>query len=137
MRHVSYALNIPGADGQAGTSQDIRDLREATVAIHGGGTFSFIVQVKVSAKPAPTVVPAGNLGNVAAPTTTKPAADVPPAGDVNNDWIDLKTLTANGLVAIADAVSGAPFAVTHVRIFRTTGDGAQKAVVAGRDSRTK
>lgn len=136
MNHEVLSLDIPSADGNAGVSKDIRDLREACVFIHGGGTFSFKVQVKVSGKAAPAVVPAGNPSHTVPPTTAKPAADVPTAADNNDDWFDLKTaIVATAVVPIADQTSGAPLAVTHVRIFRTSGDNAQKASVAGRNSR--
>lgn len=135
MRHVTTLLNIAASDGNPGTAVDVRCLRELTVAITGGGAFSFKVQGKISPSAAPTVVPAGNPGVVAAPTTAKPAVDVPSV-TTNDDWVDLTgAIVANSILAIANA-AGAPLAVTHVRIYRTTGDNAQRAIVAGRDTRT-
>lgn len=139
MRHTVIALNIPAVNATGGIPADIRDLREATVYVHGAGTYSLKVQVKISGKLAATVVPAGNPGTVAPPTTSKPATDVPGSGpDFNDDWVDLSTaITANAIVPIADQVTGAPLAVTHVRIFRTTLTDMPKANVGGRDARSK
>lgn len=138
MRHVVLDLNMPTVNGTAGTSRDIRDLREGTVFIHGTGTFSVKVQGKISGHAAPTVVPAGNPSQVAPPTTTKPAADVPASGpDNNDDWVDISgSITTTSLVALGDA-AGNPYALTHVRIFGTTLTNAPKACVGGRDARTK
>lgn len=120
MGHTVYGLNIANADNTAGTAQDIRDLLYPTVFIHGSGTYSLKVQVKISGK--------------ATPTTVKPAADIPAPPDVNDDWFDLKTgIVANAMVPIADPVSGAPISATHVRIYRTSlSAGSVAADVGGR-----
>jgi len=112
MRHEARTLEVPTVNGTAGAARDIRDLQKPAVFLHAVGavTFDFKLQVKVSA-----------------------------AQDSNDDWIDLTgSITAKGVYPIADQTTGAPLAVTHVRIYRTTNAvGTLSANVSGLNARTE
>lgn len=112
MRHETIALDIATADAQAGTAREVGHLLHAVVYVHqvtGGDAFSVKVQGKAAGQ------------------------------DVNDDWVDLTgAITTPTLVPLA-AATGAPLAVSHVRIYRTTiavGTKPPKACVAGFNTRT-
>lgn len=111
MRHEVRPLEVPTTNATAGAALDVRDLQWPCVYLHAAGavTFSFKLQVKVAG-----------------------------AQDANDDWVDLTgALTAKGVTPLADQTTGAPLAITHVRVYRTTNAvGTLLANVAGLNSRT-
>jgi len=95
MRHEVHALNIHASDANAGTAKEISNLIAPTIYLHqvaAGDAFDLKIQVKVSTPQ-----------------------------DSNDDWVDFTVgLIAPTLLALADAATGAPLPITHVRVYRTS-----------------